>query len=360
MRRILHVFATLNLGGAESRIMDMYRYIDRSAVQFDFLILTEERCYFEDEVLSLGGRIFRINHPRNGIISTALDLARLFKSEHFHAIHAHTSYFSGLVVLIAWIYGIKFRVTHARNQHTGTQSWNTKALFLAGRIMCRLFATAKLAISRDAGVFLYGANAEFEVWPNSFNFRDVRAKRKKPVFGTIGDDYIDIVMVARFCKVKNHSFAIQLLKRLVSEGGDRYRLNLFGTGEEEPNIRSEVANFSLEGNVIFWDLQKNINEMLCDFDFLILPSHAEGLGVAVLEGQAAGLLCLVSTGVPEEADIGLGLCRRLPLDVESWAKVINTPPNDLIVTKEEIDHRFEELGYSIERASLCYMDKYGI
>ena len=36
--RVLHVFGKLNRGGAESRVMDLYHHMDRSKVQFDFLV----------------------------------------------------------------------------------------------------------------------------------------------------------------------------------------------------------------------------------------------------------------------------------------------------------------------------------
>ncbi len=54
--RVLHVFGALNIGGAESRTMDIYRNIDKSKIQFDFAIHTHNHCYFTDEILSMGGK----------------------------------------------------------------------------------------------------------------------------------------------------------------------------------------------------------------------------------------------------------------------------------------------------------------
>jgi hypothetical protein len=58
--RVLQVFAQMNRGGAETMIMHLYRHIDRNKIQFDFIVHTEEKCAFDDEIEQLGGRIYRI------------------------------------------------------------------------------------------------------------------------------------------------------------------------------------------------------------------------------------------------------------------------------------------------------------
>ena len=58
--RVLNLFTILNRGGAETMVMNYYRHIDRTRVQFDFLVHREERGAYEDEIESLGGRIFRM------------------------------------------------------------------------------------------------------------------------------------------------------------------------------------------------------------------------------------------------------------------------------------------------------------
>ena len=60
MIRILHVVHGMDCGGTENIIMNLYRNTDRTKVQFDFLVHTEKKCFFDDEIKSLGGRIFRI------------------------------------------------------------------------------------------------------------------------------------------------------------------------------------------------------------------------------------------------------------------------------------------------------------
>lgn len=58
--RVLQVLGTTGLGGAESRVMDLYRNIDRERVQFDFAVHTSKKGNFDEEIEALGGHIYRL------------------------------------------------------------------------------------------------------------------------------------------------------------------------------------------------------------------------------------------------------------------------------------------------------------
>ncbi|WP_198531172.1 glycosyltransferase [Thauera phenolivorans] len=360
MVRVLHVFANLNLGGAESRIIDVYKKVDRSKVQFDFLILTDDDCYFERQILHLGGRIFRVKHPRLGMYRHLKDLANVLRSNRFHAVHSHTSYYSGLVMAMAWCFGVKYRVSHARNQVFAPGSWKVTAMFLVGRLLCRFFSTSRLAISKPAGLFLFGKNADFDVIPNAFDFESVLPRAGIGFAKGLDSGALKIVMVARFSKVKNHHFALHVLSDLVRNYDENVTLDLIGSGDQEVEIRNLVASLKLENNVRFLGKRDDVKELLCKFHCLILPSFSEGLGVAALEAQAACLPCIVSEGVPAEVDIGMGLCRREPLVIERWVCVLKSLKSFPRVSKSEVDARLRFLGYSLERTSSIYLEKYGI
>ena len=60
-KRILHVVSSMHRGGAETMLMNLYRNIDRKKIQFDFVCHTMEKCDYEDEIIKLGGRIFKIS-----------------------------------------------------------------------------------------------------------------------------------------------------------------------------------------------------------------------------------------------------------------------------------------------------------
>lgn len=358
MKRVLHVFANLNQGGAESRIIDVYRYIDKKKYQFDFLILTNESCFFEKEVIALGGEIYRVTHPSINIYKHIKEVIYILKKNKFSAVHSHTSYFSGLILLIAWFYKIPYRIAHARNQFIGTNNIMVKPFFLIGKQLCNSFATSKLSISKEAGYFLFGKKNNFLVVPNAFEYKKIKFQRSINGIG-LCKKTLNLVMVARLVPVKNHIFAIMLVNKINQSNNNKVKLYLIGSGTEEEKISNLVKKLDLQDSVIFLGRRSDVYDILCEFDCLILPSYSEGLGVAALEAQAAGLPCFLSEGVPEEADLKLGLVKRLPLDLDLWKNAIfDFKPNQLL-NKEIIDEIFQERGYSIEKTSEIYLSKYG-
>jgi|SRR5690554_1061557 len=361
MKRILHVFANLDLGGAESRIMDVYRYIDKEKYQFDFLILTADSCFFEEEIINLGGKIYRVTHPSINIYKHTREVLSVIKKNKFSAVHSHTSYFSGLVMLIAWHCKVSHRIAHARNQLIGTKKIMTKCFFWIGKNLCNFFATSKLAISKDAGVFLFGNNKNVTIVPNAFEYEKIKFYRSANELN-LSSNTINLVMIARLVPVKNHIFAIMLIKKINEnkERDKKINLYLIGTGSEEKKLLELVNSLNLNDSVIFLGRRVDVYDVLCEFDFLILPSFSEGLGVAALEGQAAGIPCILSDGVPEEADLELGLVKRLPLDLVIWENAIFELRRNQCLTKEIINKRFFESGYSVKKTSEIYFSKYGI
>ncbi|MBA6391629.1 glycosyltransferase [Colwellia sp. BRX10-3] len=357
----------LNLGGAESRIMDLFRSQDAEVLLNDFVIMTNEHCYFTDEVLAKGGNVHVIDSPRNGILKNLWQLYLLLRAKpQYTAIHAHTSYYSGLCVFIAFLAGISARITHARNTKTGFDNFSTRMMLSLGRVLSAIFATSRFAISTDAGNFLYGKKSmqgHFEVVPNAFNFHNIRHKQEvsddEKLKYAIDLKVLNIVCVGRFYAVKNHVFLLNVINELASEG-DGFCLHLIGDGELNEILLAQVKCLGLENNVRFWGKRADVDQLLSLFDVMVMTSKSEGLGVASLEAQAAGLPCVLSTGIPQEADIGVGLCRYLDLSLpyEEWANAIQQQVLSAVVSKAEIDQKFEQRGYLLSATRQRYLDAY--
>ena len=371
-KKVLHVFMNLNLGGAESRMMDLFRSQDANVLVNDFLIMTPEHCHFTDEVLAKGGKIHVIDSPRNGLLKNLWQLYQLLrKKPQYTAIHAHTSYYSGLCVFIAFLAGISARVTHARNTSTGVDSLPTRAMLAVGRQLSALFATSRFAISTDAGEFLYGTNptkknansARFEVIPNAFDFGKIKhiqsISAEEKLAHDIDPKLLNIVCVGRFYAVKNHDFLLTVIRCLADESSD-FCLHLIGDGELNEVLRSQAKSLGLADKVRFWGKRTDVADLLALFDVMVMTSKSEGLGVAALEAQAAGLPCVLSSGIPSEADIGLGLCRFLPLNLSAnaWVEAIQQQALLSPVSKVDIEQKFEQLGYSLSATRQRYLDAY--
>ena len=154
--RILHVLGGLSLGGAESRIMDLYRQIDRQKIQFDFLVHSQAKEHFDEEIEAMGGRIYRV--PRFRVynwFSYKRALKRFFKAHHaFRAVHGHMTSTAAIYLPIAKKAGVPIAIGHARSAGVsgGVKGILTKWM----RRPLKRRADYCLACSKEAGEAVYG------------------------------------------------------------------------------------------------------------------------------------------------------------------------------------------------------------
>ena len=354
-KKVLHNFATLNLGGAESRILDIMREIDRNEFHFDFVVYDEKLQYFEEEVLSLGGRVHRIPSPRKNLLRHLLALYTLIHKEGYDVLHSHTSYHSGLVSFVGWARKVPVRVAHART----TGSLSTSGALgtinsVLGRILIRIFATHLLAISDEAGRFVFGNSAHFQILPNAFSLSDyIGLMSSQDARNAVGLPQRRLILgqIGRLEEVKNHQFSLRLLKEIKKSHPEAI-LVFVGDGDERTELARLASNLELDDSVIFAGVQANVPIWMKAFDVTLLPSLYEGLGTVSLESQAAGTPILASTGVPRSIDLGVSLARFLPLNapLSLWVdKILELldmdPPGD-----EKILRAFNEHNYTLDVA----------
>lgn len=354
--RILQVFASLNIGGAECRMMDVYRNLDKEKVQFDFVTLTDGDQFFESEIKQLGGNVFKLKNPREtGIMKHIKDLIRVMKSHEYQAVHAHTSYHCGIVSLAALIVGIKYRVSHARTTGTIQKGIVSQINIIFGKFLIHFFSNKKLSISRDAGIFLYGEKAinikKVNILPNAINLDEYE---KIDAF----DKYIEskvngfqvIGHIGRFSEMKNHKFLIEIFKELTEEK-DKYKMILIGDGVLKSDIEARISSKQLTEDVILTGNRRDIPYLLSMIDVLVMPSIYEGLGGVVIEAQAAGVPCVVSNVLPKEIDLQLNLIQRVKLDapIQDWVNAIKEAQFKRINDREIIRKKFIEKKYTVEQ-----------
>jgi glycosyltransferase EpsF len=354
--RILHVFASLNIGGAESRMMDVYRKLDRNKIQFDFITLTQGEQFFESEIRQLGGKIYRLRNPREtGIITHFKDLISVMKSCSYQAVHAHTSYHCGFVSFAAAIAGIKIRVSHARTTGTIQKGIGSHLNIILGKFLISLFSNKKLCISRDAGVFLYGEkalkNTKAIILPNAINLDEYESLDyyDENIELQVKDSYI-IGHIGRFSEMKNHNFLISVFEQL-AKNSEKYKLILIGDGVLKSKIQVLVNNKNLNNKVIFTGNRRDIPYLLSKIDVLVLPSIYEGLGGVVIEAQAAGVPCVISNALPKEIDLGLNLVSRVALNdsLNKWACEISSKIGKKLYNRKLIRTHFEKANYTVEK-----------
>lgn len=333
--RILHVFGSLNRGGAETMIMNIFRNLDRDKVQFDFVMHCTDACDYNEEIEKLGGRIFSIPHFCGGnCFQYVKTWNRFFKSHpEYKIIHGHVRSTASIYLSIAKKYGL-VTIAHSHNTSSGK---GIKALVKnILQYPIRFRADYLFACSKEAGCWLYGRRAlskpNFRIVNNAIDAKkytynpDVRCRIRKAL-GLEGKFVVG--NVGRFHPQKNHQFLLEIFKEVQGENQNAVLL-LIGDGALRPQIEKKIAELGLRDHVILLGVRSDIPELLQAMDVFVFPSLYEGLGIVAIEAQAAGLPCIVSDVVPREAFL-TDLVKALPLSAsrQRWAaEILRFQEND--------------------------------
>lgn len=327
MVRVLHVVTSMGVGGIEVLLMNLYHHIDRSKVQFDFLLHRDEESKFEAEILAMGGRIFRVppvNPLRHRRYLRAL---RAFFQEHrgYRIVHAHNNAFSMYVLREAKRAGVPVCIAHS---HTANVSFDIKRspFYYYCRKRILRYTDHAFACSKAAGQWLFGkgilTSPKFRVVHNAIDcdqfvfcpntravVRESLELPEGPVFGHVG----------RFRPEKNHSFLLRLFASLRRQE-PKASLLLVGDGPLMSQVQREAEELGLLGPVRFLGPRSDVAELLMAMDVFLLPSHFEGIPVTVIEAQASGLPCLISEGLSDDMWL-TDLVHTVPLKEEDWVRM---------------------------------------
>lgn len=361
MIRILQLVACISSGGMEAVIMNYYRNLDRNQIQFDFLVRLsyQESHFYEDEIKSLGGKIYRI--PFSSVIDKLLYPCRLYiffiKHREYRIVHAHMDVMSAFYLFIAWLARVPVRIAHSHNT-SFYNDWKGKIKFML-KPFVGLFATKKMACGFDAAKWLFGKNIDKvlilknAIDTNKFKFNeDVRLDIRKQLGLT---DKIVFGHIGHFELQKNHEFLIDVFNFIKKKNKDVVLL-LLGDGSLENAIKQKVNDLSLNDNVMFLGVKKDVSSYLMSMDYFIFPSFFEGFSLALLEAQCSGLRCFVSSNIPPEINV-TGLVSFLSIfdSPSAWCDYILS---NLIYIREDKSLIIENKGLSIKNESSILMNFY--
>lgn len=364
--RILHVVGQMDVGGVQLIIMNYFRSINRKLVQFDFVIWGDKAGCFEKEIISMGGRIYRVTTPSTSFIRHNIDLRKVFLENSNSIIHLHHCFGSIFAALQAQLAGGRIIISHAHAANE-TRSPIKKIIRISIRVILNRICDYKLACSYDAAVCLYGKRAvkknrvmlirnAINIEKYIFNQRIRDQKRKEMGI----DDYFVVGHVGRFSSVKNHSFLLEIFRDLCSMNID-CRLVLVGEGALEEDIARKTRRLNLQDKVIFLGKRTDVNDLMQIFDLLIFPSINEGLGLTLIEAQATGLRCITSKSVPEEVNV-TSLVEFISLNESSvyWAKEAQKLVQ--ATNREDYSETMRKAGYDITQQAAVleefYLDAY--
>ncbi len=302
--RVLQVVGAMRMGGIENFVMNLYRLADRTKIQFDFLYFTKEKTDFDDEILSMGGRIFSVCARHESFRRHNKELKALFACHpEWKTVHIHNSH--AMCITDAKIAAAAGRcvAVHSHNSFAAHGLLHRFFRLFLHRYTHRFFACSDLAAT---WMFSKSTNQKgaVELIKNGIPLkkfapdRDARARVRLEL--GIAEDALVLGHVGRLTEAKNHSFLLDIFHDTLKCIPDA-RLLIVGGGELEADIRKKADLLGLTDRVIFTGNSTRPHEMLQAMDIFVFPSIYEGFPLTLVEAQANGLPCLVSTAVTAQS-----------------------------------------------------------
>lgn len=322
--RVAQVVGKMNGGGVEAVVMNYYRHIDRSKVQFDFLVDEDSTRVPEEEIIALGGRVFRIppyQHP----IRYRRELIRLMREQQWPIVHSNINTLSVFPLSAAKKVGVPVRIAHSHST-MGKGEFAKNMMKLALRPFANVYPTVRFACGHYAGEWLFGKKHDFTVIPNAieldkFRFDPTVRRETRKELGIAEDTFL-IGHVGRFMPQKNQAFLVDVLADLLPNR-PKTMLAFVGDGPDKADVQQHAEELGVSDHVLFLGQRSDVNRLYQVFDVFCLPSLYEGLCVVGIEAQCAGLPCLFSNSITREVDL-TEASRFIPIESpKEWSSIIS-------------------------------------
>ncbi len=389
--RVLHVFSSLGMGGAETWLISLLRYFRDHAVelparvQVDVLLTGGEKSLLDDEAAALGARLFYLRFGKRNLVDFIRGFRRVLAEGNYDAIHDHQDYIAGVHLLLGTGLLPPVRIAHVHNPYyhrsNGTNGVTARAInytgkFLVSRIATRVTGTSRQIVgeygfheSSSARVQLDAAHCGFDV----NQYRGDRGKAHSDLCREMNwpDCSRIILFTGRLSGAemlykgirmthKNPAFALAVARDCIAQDS-RIRMAMVGAGaEEKTEFEEQIADWGLTEEIRLLGVRSDVPRLMLGSDILLFPSVAEGLGMVVVEAQAAGLRVLASDTTPRESVVIPELIAFLALAAPPalWAsevlRLIEIEAPDL----QQCNNRISDSAFSIENSAAKLVGMY--
>jgi glycosyltransferase involved in cell wall biosynthesis len=377
--RVLHVVHRMGHGGIETWLMNVLRNIDPEHLRFDFMVYTEDRCAYDDDIRALGSKILHCAPPAD-IVSHTRELKRILRTEGpYDVIHVHGYSDIGYTLRTAKWAKIPIRIAHS---HNNNEESNRRLRSYVYRAITRhwmlKYMTWGLGCSDVACAYLFGphwrSDARCRVLYYGLDWEPFRPNGESranagadvgAMRASLGipQDALVIGHVGRFAPQKNHTFWLQVAAHL-ADRRDNIHFLLVGDGELRSAFEEQVRQCGLQDRFTLTGVRSDVPRVMQAMDVFLFPSYFEGLGIVLLEAQATGLPCVASDSVAPEATVVKRQVSRLSLHASPaiWAaKVLEMSTQDKVsnhhVAWNVINSSQFSLPYCIDRLAELYKAK---
>lgn len=312
-------------GGVEAVVMNYYRHIDRTKIQFDFICDNDSTNIPYEEIELMGGKVILIP-PYQKVFQYQRQLKHVLKQGHYEIVHSHINALSIFPLKAATKVGVATRIAHSHST-TNKVEWKKNLVKNILKPFAKVYATHYFACTEHAGRWLFG-NKVFEkgkvfVLNNAIDLSKfkynptIRALKRKEL--GVNDDTLVIGHIGRFVQQKNHHYVIEVFNEVHKKNKNSI-LILIGQGPLQMEIENKVKDLGLVEAVKFLGQRDDVHEWYQVFDTFLFPSLYEGLGIVLIEAQCAGCYCLASTEVPSVARVTKNIeFMSLNEQLQDWA-----------------------------------------
>lgn len=362
MIRVLQLTDSINRSDGRTQVvMNVYRRIDKSKFQFDFVTGNYHADNFKDEIEAFGGQVYTLKeYQRFDYLKIKKFINEILTENAYDIVHYHASSIWGEGIKVAKKQNVPVRIMHAHSEVWGG-NWIKSIrnhLFSLGILRD---TTALFSCSNKAGSSLFGTR-NFTVFHNAIDIKKFKFNLNKRIQMrkefAIGDNVFLIGQIGRLSAEKNQEFSIELLSKLRLRGKTA-KLLIIGEGPRYDYLKNITKKFGVENNVIFAGQRADVNNLYSALDVLMLPSHFEGLPVTSIEAQSSGLPVLMSDNITKEA--GIINCDFLSLSsIDMWLNKLTTLSGENLseANREKCGDIMNQNDYSDKRQALLWSEMY--
>lgn len=359
MIRVLHIIGKMDRAGAETMLMNLYRHIDRTQIQFDFVTFTKDKGDYDDEIQALGGKIIPLNASNS--IQRMFELKSFLKKHsEYKIIHSHVLLNNAFHLFAAKKAGIQHRISHSHNTSNGKSGILANFYEKFARYLNKSLATKKIACGKEAANYLFNTTENVWLLNNAIDlerYLDISAHNKDYWSTLRKAKDLKLIQVGRLNQVKNHAFSLEIARKL-KEKGINFTFFIIGQGPLEDSIRKNVQEYGLEENVFLLGVRNDVPNLMAGADVMLMPSLHEGFPVVLVESQAIGLPSILSENIAREVDLNLGLVKFLSLDnIDSWVETLKNQKNEPI-PQSEIYTCLQASGFDVKKNSVDLLNFY--
>lgn len=359
MKKVLEVVGRMDRAGQETFLMNVLRAHNPKVYEITFVVNTNHIGEYEDEIIQLGGKIWHNPYsPSFKHLYKYLNALKKFIKENgpFDVIHCHVFYFGGFILKVADDLGIPIRIMHSHSTTDGYKNTILRRIYRNIALsLIKRHSTHFVACGKDAyrGLFKIDCHAESDILnnailPKTFDLSTEERLQKRFELG-LTPKTIAIINVARFSEVKNHKRIIEIFYDFLKDKPNSTLL-LVGDGELRMSVEEMAKKLDIISNIEFLGMRSDIPALLNAADVLIMPSFFEGLPVSLIEAQAAGIPCVVSSTITKEVDMGLNLVHFVDLEKQNdeWINVLMEASQSERPLFEKRMSYIKNKGYTIE------------